>query len=41
LKRCKTPGIDQILAEHIEVGSETLQSEFHKLNSIWKKELAN
>jgi hypothetical protein len=35
----KSPGSDQILAELIEAGGETLQSEIHKLiNSIWSKE---
>jgi len=41
LKGCKVPGIDQILAEQIEAGGNTLHSEIHKcINSIWyKKEL--
>jgi hypothetical protein len=35
LKRCKSPGSDQILAELIQAGGETLQSEIHKLiNSL-------
>jgi hypothetical protein len=37
LKRHKSPGIDQILAELIQ-SSNSLHSEIHKLtNSIWKK----
>jgi hypothetical protein len=32
-------GSDQILAELIQAGGETLQSEFHKLiNSVWSKD---
>jgi hypothetical protein len=39
LKRYKSPVSDQILAELIQGGSETLWSEIHKLiNSIWNKE---
>jgi hypothetical protein len=39
LKSYKSPGIDQILAELIQAGGETLWSEIHKLiNSIWNKE---
>jgi hypothetical protein len=39
LKRYKSPGIDQILAELIQAGRNTLQSEIHKLiNCIWNKE---
>jgi hypothetical protein len=39
LKGYKTPDSDQIPAELIQVGGETLQSEIHKLtNSIWSKE---
>jgi hypothetical protein len=39
LRRYKSPGTDQISAELIQVGGETLQSEIHKLiNSIWSKE---
>jgi hypothetical protein len=35
----KSPGIDQILAELIQAGGETLHSEIRKLfNSIWNKE---
>jgi hypothetical protein len=30
-KKCESPGIEQILAELIEAGGETLQSEIHKL----------
>jgi hypothetical protein len=43
LKRYKSPGSDQILAELIQAGDETLQSEIYKLiNPIWnKKELPN
>jgi hypothetical protein len=36
---CKTPGSDQIPAELIQAGGETLVSVIHKLiNSIWNKE---
>jgi hypothetical protein len=39
LKKYKSPGSDQILAEMIQAGGETLQSEIYKLiNSIWNKE---
>jgi hypothetical protein len=39
LKRYKLPGSDQILAELIQAGGETLWSEIHKLlNSAWNKE---
>jgi hypothetical protein len=39
LKRYKTPGIDQIPAELIQAGGETLRSEIHKLiKLIWNKE---
>jgi hypothetical protein len=39
LKKYKLPGSDQIPAELIQAGGETLQSEIHKLiNSIWSKE---
>jgi hypothetical protein len=39
LKRYKSPGIDQIPAELIQAGGETLSSEIHKLiNCIWNKE---
>jgi hypothetical protein len=39
LKKYKSPGIGQILAELIQAGSETLWPEIHKvINSIWNKE---
>jgi hypothetical protein len=39
LKKYKSPGSDQIPAELIQAGGETLQSEIHKLsNCIWSKE---
>jgi hypothetical protein len=39
LKRYKSPGVDQILAELTQAGSNTLCSEIQKLNnSIWNKE---
>jgi hypothetical protein len=39
LKSCKSPGTDQILAEWIKAGCETLCSEIHKLIcSIQNKE---
>jgi len=39
LERYKSPGIDQILAEFIQAGGNTLCSDIHKLiNSIWNKE---
>jgi hypothetical protein len=39
LKRYKSPGIDQIPAELLQAGGNTLPSEIHKLiNCIWKKE---
>jgi hypothetical protein len=38
LKRYKSPGSDQILAELIQAGSEILRSNIHMLfNSIWNK----
>jgi hypothetical protein len=38
LKKYKSQGSDQILAELIQVGGETLQSEIHKLITyIWSK----
>jgi hypothetical protein len=38
-KRYKSPGGDQIPAELIQAGRETLNSEIHKLiKLIWKKE---
>jgi hypothetical protein len=37
-KKYKSPGSDQIPAELIQAGGETLRSEIHKLiNSIWNK----
>jgi hypothetical protein len=36
LKKCKLSGSDQILAELIQAGGETLQSKLS--NSIWSKE---
>jgi hypothetical protein len=39
LKKCKSPGSDQILAELIEAGGETLVSVIHKLiKTTWNKE---
>jgi hypothetical protein len=39
LKSCKSPGSDQILAELIKAGGETLYSEVHRhICSIWNKE---
>jgi hypothetical protein len=39
LRKCKSPGSDQKLAELIQAGSETVQSETHKIiNSIQNKE---
>jgi hypothetical protein len=39
LKRHKSPGTNKIPAEMIQVGSNTLCSEIHKLiSSIWSKE---
>jgi hypothetical protein len=39
LKGYKSPGSDQIPAELIQAGGETLRSEIHKLiNSVWNKE---
>jgi hypothetical protein len=39
LKRYKSPGIDQIPAELIQAGGNTLGSEIHKpINCIWNKE---
>jgi hypothetical protein len=38
-KRYKSPGTDQIPAELIQAGRNTLRSEIHKLiNCIWNKE---
>jgi hypothetical protein len=39
LKKCKSPGSDQIPAELIQAGGEMLLSAIHKLiNSVWNKE---
>jgi hypothetical protein len=38
LKSYKSPGTDQIPAELIKAGGETLNSEIHRLSSIWNKE---
>jgi hypothetical protein len=39
LKKYKSPGSDQILAELIQAGGEILLSGIHKLiNSVWNKE---
>jgi hypothetical protein len=39
LKRYKFPGVDQIPAEIIQAGGETLRTEIHKLiKLIWNKE---
>jgi hypothetical protein len=39
LKKYKSPGSDQILAELIQAGGETFLSEIHKLiNSDWNEE---
>jgi hypothetical protein len=39
LKKYKSPGSDQILAELIQAGCKILLSEIHKLiNSVWNKE---
>jgi hypothetical protein len=39
LKKYKSPGSDQILAELIQAGGEILLSAIHKLiNSVWNKE---
>jgi hypothetical protein len=39
LDKYKSPGIDQIPAELIQAGGNTLYFEIHKLvNSIWNKE---
>jgi hypothetical protein len=39
LKRYKSPGVDQITAQLIHAGGETLRSEIHKLiRLIWNKE---
>jgi hypothetical protein len=39
LKRYKSPGIDQILAELLQAGGNILHSEIQQIiNSIWNKE---
>jgi hypothetical protein len=39
LKKYKSPGSDQILAELIQAGGEILLSAIHKLiNSVWNRE---
>jgi hypothetical protein len=39
LKKYESPGSDQILAQLIQAGGETLLSAIHKLfNSVWNKE---
>jgi hypothetical protein len=39
LKKYKSPGNDEILAELIQAGGEILLSAFHKLiNSVWNKD---
>jgi hypothetical protein len=39
IKRYKSPGVDQIPAQLIQAGGETLRSEIHKLiKLIWNKE---
>jgi hypothetical protein len=39
VKRCKSPGFDQIAAELIQAGGETLHSEIHNLiKLIWNRE---
>jgi hypothetical protein len=39
MKKYKSSGSDQIPADLIQAGGETLQSEIHKLiNCIWSKE---
>jgi hypothetical protein len=39
LKKYKSPGSDQIMAELIQAGGEILLSVMHKLiNSVWNKE---
>jgi hypothetical protein len=38
LKKCKSPGSNQILSKLIQTGGETLLSEIHKLIiSVWNK----
>jgi hypothetical protein len=39
VKKYKLPDSDQILAELVQAGGETLLSQIHKLiNSVWNKE---
>jgi hypothetical protein len=39
LKRCKSPGIDQISAELIRAGGRKIHSQIHRLiNPAWNKE---
>jgi hypothetical protein len=38
LKRYKSPDVDQIPAELIQAGGETLHSEIHELKLIWNKQ---
>jgi hypothetical protein len=39
LKKCKSPGSDEIPAELIQAGDEILLSAIHKqINSVWNKE---
>jgi len=38
LKRCRSPGVDQIPAELMKAGISTVCSEVHKLNSVWNKQ---
>jgi citrate synthase len=39
LKKYKSPGSDQILAELVQAGGKILLSAIHKLiNSVWNKE---
>jgi hypothetical protein len=38
LKSCKSPGVDQITAQLIQAGGETLRPEIHKIYKfIWNK----
>jgi hypothetical protein len=41
LKRYKSPGVDQIPAELIQAGGETLRSEIHKLIDLEKRRIAS
>jgi hypothetical protein len=39
LKKHKSPGVNQIPAELVQAGGDTLHSEIHRLiNCIWNKE---